>query len=194
MRSGACRVCRSRCSERADFERKSVRRLPLIRSPRSPPAGLLNQRFLVPSANPTNRTVRSSTYEKKGLKRSRTSAPVGTESNPCSPYRLYNPSDLPGRGVAKPVVAHFDLPDASADGSLVLFKALDTALGLTRRLAGCLDDAREPGTGEGNTDDELVEGRPEGCCHHQALRALRSGFPIVPVDASSGATHARSSV
>jgi hypothetical protein len=43
------------------------------------------------------------------------------------------------------VVARFDLPDASADGGLVLFKALDTELGLTRRLAGCLDDAREPG-------------------------------------------------
>jgi hypothetical protein len=50
-----------------------------------------------------------------------------------------------GDRFAKPVVARFDLPDASADGGLVLFKALDTELGLTRRLAGCLDDAREPG-------------------------------------------------
>jgi len=50
-----------------------------------------------------------------------------------------------GDEFAKPVVARFDLPDASADGGLVLFKALDTELGLTRRLAGCLDDAREPG-------------------------------------------------
>ena len=46
-----------------------------------------------------------------------------------------------GDGFAKPVVARFDLPDASADGGLVLFKALDTQLGLTRRLAACLDDA-----------------------------------------------------
>lgn len=50
-----------------------------------------------------------------------------------------------GDGFAKPVVARFDLPDASADGGLVLFKALDTELGLTRRLAACLDDTREPG-------------------------------------------------
>jgi hypothetical protein len=50
-----------------------------------------------------------------------------------------------GDGFAKPVVARFDRPDASTDGGLVLFKALDTQLGLTPRLAGCLDDAREPG-------------------------------------------------
>ena len=50
-----------------------------------------------------------------------------------------------GDGFPKPVVARFDLPDASADGGLVLFKALDTELGLTRRLAACLDDPREPG-------------------------------------------------
>ena len=36
-----------------------------------------------------------------------------------------------GEGFAKPVVARFDLPDASSDGGLVLFKALDTELGLT---------------------------------------------------------------
>ena len=47
-----------------------------------------------------------------------------------------------GDGFPKPVVARFDLPDASADGGLVLFKALDTELGLTRRLAACLDDPR----------------------------------------------------
>ena len=52
---------------------------------------------------------------------------------------------FPGDGFGKPVVARFDLPDASADGGLVLFKALDTQLGLTRRLADCLDDARESG-------------------------------------------------
>jgi hypothetical protein len=52
---------------------------------------------------------------------------------------------FPGDGFGKPVVARFDLPDASADGGLVLFKALDTQLGLTARLAACLDDPREPG-------------------------------------------------
>src|SRR2546425_12988885 len=50
-----------------------------------------------------------------------------------------------GDGFAKPVVARFDRPNASTDGGLVLFKALDTALGLTQRLAACLEDAREPG-------------------------------------------------
>ena len=50
-----------------------------------------------------------------------------------------------GDGFPKAVVARFDLPDASADGGLVLVKGLDTQLGLTRRLADCLDDAREPG-------------------------------------------------
>jgi hypothetical protein len=38
-----------------------------------------------------------------------------------------------GDGFVKPAVARFDLPDASTDGGLVLFKALDTQLGLTAR-------------------------------------------------------------
>jgi hypothetical protein len=50
-----------------------------------------------------------------------------------------------GDGFTKSVVARFDRPEASADGGLVLFKALDTELGLTRRLAGCLEDGREAG-------------------------------------------------
>jgi len=50
-----------------------------------------------------------------------------------------------GDGFAKPVVARFDQPQASTDGGLVLVKALDIALGLTARLAACLEDAREPG-------------------------------------------------
>src|SRR5262245_22859803 len=49
-----------------------------------------------------------------------------------------------GVGFAKPVVARFDLPDASTDGGLVLVKALDGHRGLTARLAACLDGAREP--------------------------------------------------
>jgi hypothetical protein len=68
-----------------------------------------------------------------------------------------------GDGFAKPVVARFDLPDASADGGLVLFKALDTELGLTRRLAGCLDDAREPGKVLHETI-ELLQQRIFGLC------------------------------
>jgi hypothetical protein len=68
-----------------------------------------------------------------------------------------------GDGFPKPVVARFDLPDASADGGLVLFKALDTELGLTRRLAACLDDAREPGKVLHETR-ELLQQRIFGIC------------------------------
>ena len=45
----------------------------------------------------------------------------------------------------KPVVAVFDVPDASSDGGLILLKSIDTHLGLTQRLAACLEDARQPG-------------------------------------------------
>jgi hypothetical protein len=45
----------------------------------------------------------------------------------------------------KPVVAAFDVPDASADGGLILLKSIDTHFGLTTRLAACLDDGRQPG-------------------------------------------------
>ena len=45
----------------------------------------------------------------------------------------------------KPVVAVFDMPHASSDGGAVLLKGLDTQLQLTKRLAACLIDARQPG-------------------------------------------------
>jgi hypothetical protein len=45
----------------------------------------------------------------------------------------------------KPVLAEFDQPDSSSDGGLILLKAADTKLALTRALAGCLRDRREPG-------------------------------------------------
>ncbi len=44
----------------------------------------------------------------------------------------------------KPLVAAFDIPDASSDGGLVLLKGIDTQLGLTKHLAACLDDGRQP--------------------------------------------------
>ena len=44
---------------------------------------------------------------------------------------------------SKPVVAAFDIPDASSDGGLVLLKGIDTQFGLTKRLAACVDDARQ---------------------------------------------------
>jgi hypothetical protein len=66
-------------------------------------------------------------------------------------------------GFAKSVVARFDRPDASSDGGLVLFKALDIELGLTERLAACLDDAREPGKVLHETI-ELLQQRIFGLC------------------------------
>src|SRR6266850_6763100 len=68
-----------------------------------------------------------------------------------------------GDGFPKPVVARFDLPDASTDGGLVLFKALDTELGLTQRLAACLDDVRAPGKVLHETI-ELLQQRIFGLC------------------------------
>jgi hypothetical protein len=68
-----------------------------------------------------------------------------------------------GDGFAKPVVARFDLPDASTDGGLMLLKALDSQLGLTERLAACLDDAREPGKVVHETR-ELMQQRVFGLC------------------------------
>src|SRR5919106_2896787 len=50
-----------------------------------------------------------------------------------------------GEGFAKPVVARFDQPHASSDGGAILLKSVDTHLGLTKRLAGCLVDGRQPG-------------------------------------------------
>jgi hypothetical protein len=45
----------------------------------------------------------------------------------------------------KPIVAAFDQPHASSDGGAVLLKSLDTQMQLTKRLAGCLVDTRQPG-------------------------------------------------
>jgi chorismate-pyruvate lyase len=56
----------------------------------------------------------------------------------------------------KPVVARFDTPHASSDGGAVLLKSLDTQLQLTKRLAACLVDERQPGK-----------------VHHETLELLR---------------------
>src|SRR2546426_12670098 len=45
----------------------------------------------------------------------------------------------------KPVVAAFDAEHASSDGGAILLKGIDTRLGLTKCLAACLDDPRQPG-------------------------------------------------
>ena len=68
-----------------------------------------------------------------------------------------------GDGFVKPVVARFDQPQASTDGGLVLLKALDLHVGLTERVAACLDDAREPGKVRHETI-ELLQQRIFGLC------------------------------
>src|SRR6266446_895242 len=45
----------------------------------------------------------------------------------------------------KPIVAVFDQPHASSDGGAILLKGIDTQFGLTKRLAACLEDDRQPG-------------------------------------------------
>src|SRR5881409_2395680 len=45
----------------------------------------------------------------------------------------------------KPVVAAFDQRHASSDGGAILLKGIDTQFGLTKRLAACLEDDRQPG-------------------------------------------------
>lgn len=50
-----------------------------------------------------------------------------------------------GEGFKKPVVARFDTPHASTDGGAILLKSVDTHLGLTKQVAGCLVDERQPG-------------------------------------------------
>ena len=61
----------------------------------------------------------------------------------------------------KPIVAAFDQPHASSDGGAVLLKSLDTQLQLTKRLAGCLVDTRQPGKVQHQTL-ELVRQRVFG--------------------------------
>ncbi len=63
---------------------------------------------------------------------------------------------FPGEGFAKPVVARFDTPCASSDGGAILLKSVDTHLGLTKRLAGC-----------------LVDDRQAGKVHHQTIELIR---------------------
>ena len=46
---------------------------------------------------------------------------------------------------SKPVVGAFDVEHASSDGGAVLLKGIDTQFGLTKRLAACLEDGRQPG-------------------------------------------------
>jgi hypothetical protein len=49
-----------------------------------------------------------------------------------------------GEEFPKPVLARFDTPLSSSDDGAVLLKAFDSRLGLTARLAACVDEPREP--------------------------------------------------
>jgi len=61
----------------------------------------------------------------------------------------------------KPIVAAFDQPHASSDGGAILLKSLDTQWQLTKQLAGCLVDTRQPGKVQHQTV-ELVRQRVFG--------------------------------
>jgi hypothetical protein len=61
----------------------------------------------------------------------------------------------------RPVVAAFDMLHASSDGGAVLLKSLDTQLQLTKRVAGCVVDGRQPGKVQHQTL-ELVRQRVFG--------------------------------
>lgn len=45
----------------------------------------------------------------------------------------------------KQVIGRFDQPDSSSDGGALLLKACDERLGLTRAIAACIADTRQPG-------------------------------------------------
>jgi len=60
-----------------------------------------------------------------------------------------------GEHFPKPVVARFDMPHASSDGGAILLKALDAKLGLTERLAACIEDTRQPGKVQHQTVEVL---------------------------------------
>lgn len=68
---------------------------------------------------------------------------------------------------SRPVQVQFDRPRASSDGGAVLLKAADRRLGLLERLAGCLDDPRQPG----KIRHELAE------LLSQRVFALACGYP-----------------
>lgn len=57
----------------------------------------------------------------------------------------------------RPLTATFDLPHASSDGGGVLLKAAEQRLGLIGRLAGALDDGRQPGKVCHGLDDLLAQ-------------------------------------
>ncbi|MGH9453915.1 MAG: IS1380 family transposase [Terriglobia bacterium] len=80
----------------------------------------------------------------------------------------------------KPVVAQFDQRQGSSDGGAVLLKAADRRLGLTKALAACLVDERQPGKVKHETE-ELLAQRVYGiaCGYADANDAARlAGDPV----------------
>ena len=61
----------------------------------------------------------------------------------------------------KRMVAQFDQPHGSSDGGAVLLKAVDERLGLSKRLAQCVQDKRQPGKID-HTIEELIQQRMFG--------------------------------
>ena len=61
----------------------------------------------------------------------------------------------------KPVEIRFDLPSTSSDGGLLLLKKADKRLGLTARLAQCLQDSRRDPT---HTNSKMLTQRILGIC------------------------------
>src|SRR5260370_38989914 len=59
----------------------------------------------------------------------------------------------------RPVVVKFDQSNGSSDGGVILLKACDERLGLTERVAGCIEDERQAGK-PGQTVQDLVPPRP----------------------------------
>lgn len=68
---------------------------------------------------------------------------------------------------SKPVVATFDGDSQSSDGGLILLGALDRGLGLTRRLAACLVDRRDP--------EKIVHSLEE--MFRQRVFSIAAGYP-----------------
>src|SRR6266540_5766933 len=58
---------------------------------------------------------------------------------------------------SKPIVATFDTEHASSDGGAILLKGIDSQLALTKRLAACLADGRQPGKVQHQTVELLQQ-------------------------------------
>ena len=67
----------------------------------------------------------------------------------------------------KPLAAKFDQPHGSSDGGAILLKAADARLGLSERLAACLDDGRQAGKIRHSLHELLS----------QRMYALACGYP-----------------